>query len=443
MTDLSSPVYDLGIVVPAVGIDEPTIQRFTDCLLEHENTTAKIRLEIVRGPDQGMAFNAARARNAGIRACLDDCPIIVCADVDYLVPAGLVDYTAFQTGEKHLWALRRNIPAELAPLRSWAHWMSLKIHVATESRPHGTCTGSWNALSAANWRRIGGWDERCTGWGGEDDVLHARIAEAGIETVVTADFPLMHVRHTPREFSHANRRSEANLYFATLRQPNYLKGESEGVTFAILTCQRLELFCRTMKSFLANCLDRHRIVRWIVVDHGSEADDRREILERFNFLDWEMISLPRSMSYTQARQKMIDAPRTRLALLWEDDWETYRAGEIITEAEAVLTMDPAIKCVTFRYWPDPVVRFGGFAYRLHEKISTIGPKGYRNYSDSHWGPFSWNPSLHVVECLRKHPVCDDRPEWTMAAAYEKEGWKMAHTLQGYVRHVGTQSRLKK
>ena len=77
-------------------------------------------------------------------------------------------------------------------------------------------------MTSADWLKTGGWDERLTGYGGEDDALVIRREEAGIETTVTRDFPLMHVNHPARDSRTTESRLE-NLEIGTTQPPkNFL-----------------------------------------------------------------------------------------------------------------------------------------------------------------------------------------------------------------------------
>jgi len=44
------------------------------------------------------------------------------------------------------------------------------------------------------------------------------------------------------------------------------------ITFTVTTCKRLDLFEKTMNSFIHCCLDRHLIGRWVCVDDNSSHE---------------------------------------------------------------------------------------------------------------------------------------------------------------------------
>lgn len=471
-------LVDVCIIVPAVNMSPAIYERLLNSIGEHESTRADWRLIVVDENHEdahrfgsGAAFNLAAAKNAGIRQTLREYParIIVCTDADYIIPAGLIDYIAAETGDNHIWIGRRDVEPESIECRDWARWVDMGVRAV--------CLGSFNAMSADNWRKVGGWDERCVGYGGEDNVLHDRIAAAGIKTVRNADFPLIHVAHgrTEREFSRANYRGDVNKAMAGSQQPNYIdspphvdKPETpgDGLTFAILTRDRPDLFIETVESFIDKCPEALDLVtKWTIYDHASSDEALSEIIDHFTekapnggfktftkgricdiapAIPFEVVKIGDDMEYWQARDIMLADIETPFALLWEDDWETYRDGAMISDAWRIMQENPAVKVVTFRYWPAKIVADGGYSYRLHENLGhPTGPKGYQDYYASHWPDFSWNPSLHNMAAVRSALPVTPKTERGMGESYSTFGYRMAYTRMGYVKHVGVESRLGK
>jgi len=450
---------DVGIVVPAVDMTPDIPARLVNSISEHESTRASWRVVVVDRDDadaarfgRGANFNLAAAKNSGIRELVGRARIIACTDADYIIPAGLIDYLAAETGDRHVWIGRRDVPPDEIESRRWGRWMDLPVR--------RQCKGSFNAMSADNWRRIGGWDERCIGYGGEDDILHARIAAAGIERRDVFEFPLIHVFHvrTERSFSRANYRGEINLRNAAGDQPNYIDSPppipapptlADGLTFAVLTRDRIDLLSRTIESFF-RCCDKEdiaRITTRTIYDHASPPAVRDAIVRRY--ADFEIVPLSSDLQYHEARNAMLNDIDTPYALLWEDDWLTKRGGPMISRAFDILSDRPSTKCVTYRYWPAPVIRSqtpGGqtFLYRLHDPLGRpTGPKNYQNYYESHWGNFAWNPSLHDMAAVRSSLPVDSRGERGMAKRHLAAGYDMAYTLVGHVEHIGEVSALGK
>jgi len=137
------------------------------------------------------------ARNRGITALLPHCRVIVCVDVDCLVPPGLIEATMETVrNSRAVWCMCRNVDADEVDdppnLPSRGGFGPFTYH---PKRTGGF--GSWIAMTAVDWIKIGGWDERLTEWGGEDELVKERRAVMGINTEML-DFLLLHVNHPAR-----------------------------------------------------------------------------------------------------------------------------------------------------------------------------------------------------------------------------------------------------
>ena len=202
----------MGVVVAADSIPEEICNRFVRTL--NETTYQGLICSLVSDmPD----FTRSKCRNQGIlsQILLGKCSVIVCVDVDMLIPPDLVAYTLANVQDgKALWAKCRNLELKQEDKLTWTDWLKLPV------RESGT--GSWVAMTTSDWLKTGGWDERLTGYGGEDDALVIRRKEKGIETRVTCDFPLMHVNHLARHNQTTKERLE-NLELGKTQPPkNYL-----------------------------------------------------------------------------------------------------------------------------------------------------------------------------------------------------------------------------
>lgn len=213
----------------------------------------------------------------------------------------------------------------------------------------------------------------------------------------------------------------------TQRQPALLlpaEGHSENrradVTFTITTCRRLELFERTMSSFLHCFTDLDRIARWLCVDDGSSAADLARMRELYPFL--ELVPKGRGEKGHAGSMNVLRAQvETPLWLHLEDDWQFFAPGDWITRAAAVLDDSAEIAQVLFNrnYGETPECRriAGGivqrtarerFRYRLHQH-ATPGSAAYRAIlatlpadrpTVAYWPHFSLRPSLMRTEAVR-------------------------------------------
>ena len=177
----------IGIAIAAVGIPRETVRRCYQSLAD-ARIAVPYRVH-VQTACEGQ-FSRSAARNQAILALIPHCEKIICLDVDCLVPPGLIEYAAENIRDgQAVWTLVRKIPTFDGQYR-WDEWSTMSLW------PWGT--GAFVGMTAADWLLVGGWDERITTWGSEDDVLALRRREHGIETLKVTDRPLVHVDHEYR-----------------------------------------------------------------------------------------------------------------------------------------------------------------------------------------------------------------------------------------------------
>jgi len=195
----------IGIAIAAVGIKPEIVRRCYQSLAD-ARITVPYRVH-VQTACEGQ-FSRSAARNQAILALIPYCDQIICLDVDCLVPPGLIDFAAQNIRDgQAVWAVVRDIP-EFDGRYSWQQWMQAPL------RHYGT--GGFIGMTTADWCRVGGWDERLTGWGGEDNILKKRRQELGINTLKLTDWPLVHVAHQPYP---GDRRSGANMRIGRTAPP--------------------------------------------------------------------------------------------------------------------------------------------------------------------------------------------------------------------------------
>ena len=91
------------------------------------------------------------------------------------------------------------------------------------------------------------------------------------------------------------------------------------ITFVSTTCKRLNLFIKTMDSFLHFCRDIHIIDRWLCIDDNSSEEDRRVMKERYPFFEF-ILKTPEERGHAKSLNIMLEQVKTRHILLLEDDW---------------------------------------------------------------------------------------------------------------------------
>ena len=158
----------MGIAVAADNIEKATIDRFL--LMLQTFVTSVDEVEITKEETFGP-YNKSRSVNKAIRQLIQKkCQIIVQTDIDAQWSFSLMEETRNTTKDGiHFWA-----PFLISGL------LNVKK------------TGSWNALTVSDWLKIGGLDERCFGWGAEDDLLHAACQKHGLQRITGKNHPKHH-----------------------------------------------------------------------------------------------------------------------------------------------------------------------------------------------------------------------------------------------------------
>ena len=221
-------------------------------------------------------------------------------------------------------------------------------------------------------------------------------------------------------------RVEANRDFAApavaARAAQYPRAIVEGLlarkpagegdtTLTITTCKRLDLFERTVNSFLNCCEDLHRIRRFVCVDDNSSEGDRERMRQRYPFFDF-LFKGPQDKGHARSMNLLRAEVATPYWLHLEDDWEFVAALPCVGRAADILQAEPGLAQVVFnRNYaetpPDRALAGGlprrhpatGRRYVLHEHVPPEGhaaffarqPQGAR--SNMWWPHFSLQPSL--------------------------------------------------
>ena len=214
----------VALVIPLIGLDTNLVGQFADSVRDSQPSACYEIVPVVR-PATDLP-NISEAKNAGIRRA-SWADVVVCADADVRVSPGLLDWSCeVAMGGKCAWQYPVDVGGGEPPSRRICS------------------TGAWNAMTYANWVRVGGWDERCRGWGGEDDVLHRDIRLAGI-AIEAGGHVLAHERHGLRS---ANR-SQENMALAQPTLWNWLVPNGH---ICICVTSACNLSCRhcAMKALL-------------------------------------------------------------------------------------------------------------------------------------------------------------------------------------------------
>jgi hypothetical protein len=243
-----------------------------------------------------------------------------------------------------------------------------------------------------------------------------------------------------------------------------------GITFVITTCKRLDLFIRTMDSFLYNCEDLYTINKWLCVDDNSSEEDRKEMKQRYGFFDF-VFKEEKDKGHAKSLNMILKKIKTKYVLLFEDDWECNAPFKIYDFIEFLKQEN--YDQVVFHNRTDgtvyPVVRTlnGG---NIHEYVYNknnpekrrLHPKVYKAYLEYekefkveepldcvmkpgyHYPGFSLNPSLFDITKIKHYKIqfkegddMNDTFELYFAFECLKAGFKVAFAPIRII-HIGTE-----
>jgi hypothetical protein len=423
----------LGIIVPACGEHtKEALARFLDILdAQKDQTVYPFELFLITDAPSDENFSIAAAKNRGIRdAIAAGCTVIAAVDVDTPLPPGLIDFTVEATTPGvHLWVTRRDIPEKDWPTYDLPKWAALHPHGYKEKVfPNGVCWGSFNAMRKEGWLQIGGFDERCIGYGGEDDLLHLRVKQSKfVATKVANDWPLAHVNHPHRPYR-GNHNGQQNLKrFQVGPQPNFLipppppRTFEPGAEVIMLSCPaRDEIRRKSLQSFLD--ATNHDFPVTVLI-HGEDVEGK----------------------WPDVRAEVSRRIKKEFVVWLEDDWlfHPFDLQRILAALRDDTPKDAV--GISLRAWPAPSsLTTSGFRYRT---IPYSGGMSHRlarwaNYSMAHWPSFSFNPGVFRSEHFTRVVEAAGGDERRAGEICVKERLKFLSVYASYAHHIGEQTSIK-
>lgn len=228
------------------------------------------------------------------------------------------------------------------------------------------------------------------------------------------------------------------------------------VTLTVTTCKRLDLFTRTMNSFLKCCTDHHLISRWICVDDNSSEEDRNKMKELYPFFEFRF-KTPEEKGHPQSMNIIREMVRTPYLFHMEDDWSFTVPGEYINNCLEVVTASQEIRqCLINKNYTETKDQnilggifsrtLSGLRYYIHEYASNDEEKkvwterhGSNGNHCHYWPHFSFRPSLIEVNALHELGPFNETVshfEMEYSHRYAARGWKSAFLEGVYSRHIG-------
>ena len=118
------------------------------------------------------------------------------------------------------------------------------------------------------------------------------------------------------------------------------------ITLTVTACKRLELFKKTINSFLNCCLDKELIARWICIDDGSSEEDRLEMQRLYPFFEF-IFKEPQEKGHASSMNRLLSEIDTPYWLALEDDWHFFVKANYCQKMLSVLEEDESLGQVLF------------------------------------------------------------------------------------------------
>lgn len=226
------------------------------------------------------------------------------------------------------------------------------------------------------------------------------------------------------------------------------------ITFTMTTCKRIDLFKRTMDSFINCCEDIDMIDRFIVVDDNSSEEDRKEMKTLYPFIDFFWKS-PEEKGHAKSLNMIIQLVKTPYIFNIEDDWEFFIKDTYIRKCLDVLESNPKYgQCLINVNYAEISVDYtvvggilnntiNGIRYMVHEHYSGQELEEFykrkQGLSSVYWPHFSLRPGLNSTYIWRKFgPFNEEYPtfENMFAIKYNDAGYKTTFLDNISSKHIG-------
>ena len=207
------------------------------------------------------------------------------------------------------------------------------------------------------------------------------------------------------------------------------------LTVIITSCNRFDLLCQTLDSFLK--VNQYPVERYILTEDSCKQAVFEKIQARYPFI--ECYLNPKKLGYAASLDFLLSKVQTPWVFNIEDDWSFELNPGFIEDSVRILKARPDIHQVWIRHEWD-------FEHPLTPHLEWIEgvpvkrvTKGYLGI----WGGFSLNPGLRSMEMLKKF-----FPEGLVRAGAEESILSRMVNEQGYeavvisdngnatIRHIG-------
>jgi len=237
------------------------------------------------------------------------------------------------------------------------------------------------------------------------------------------------------------------------------QGKKQLVTITSTTCKRLDLFKKTINSFLECCLDfdKFEIDKWLVMDDNSSQEDQDEMKRLYPFMTFYNKSRAQK-GHARSINLMLRHVETPYIFHLEDDWQFYYKDNFFTLLYQVLQEKDEYKQVLLNNMygeiPEHEQLIGGYwnrtaennlNYIVHEYTATEEEKTAFNRkwqfkpNCAYWPHFSFRPGLSKVQLFRDLGEFNEDVwhfEMNYAHKYVAKGYKTCFLPGMVCKHIG-------
>ena len=111
------------------------------------------------------------------------------------------------------------------------------------------------------------------------------------------------------------------------------------ITVTTTTCKRIDLFKRTVNSFIECCNDIHLVKEWIVIDDNSNLSDINEMKELYPFIRF-VFKNENEKGHVKSMNMLKNMVKTKYIFNVEDDWEFVYKDNYLTKCLDVINIKP-------------------------------------------------------------------------------------------------------
>ena len=111
------------------------------------------------------------------------------------------------------------------------------------------------------------------------------------------------------------------------------------ITITTTTCKRIDLFKRTVNSFIECCSDLYLVKQWIVIDDNSNENDRNEMMNMYPFITF-IFKNENEKGHVKSMNMLKNMVKTKYIFNLEDDWEFFYKDDYLTKCLNIINIKP-------------------------------------------------------------------------------------------------------